>query len=327
MTAEESRAARNVGTLPSARPAIPARLRLLLWIMAVNGAALGIEGIIQRLEGSGKQLFLVKPRVNPGAETQFGPYAYRSNAAQYLNLIWPVTLGFWWWLQQSAGRTIRKSRRHWLLLCAAIMAACPIISTSRAGALTGMAMLALAVAILISGKRGDGLVKLAVLGVFALALAGGLYLGWQSLNPRLDELAEGFQTRELIYKTARLIAKENPVFGTGPGTFEHVFQLYRQSLTEYWPAQLHNDWLEIRLTFGWAGFGLVLWALAAVLAHWFCAGGVGASRRFTWLVWLALGGCLLQARWDFPFQIYSIVFLFLALCAILTTVSRLNRGS
>lgn len=326
LTAEESRAARFDANSVSRRPAIPARLRLLLWVLAINGAVLGVEGIIQRLEGSGKLLFLVKPRVNPGADTQFGPFAYRSNAIQYLNLIWPVTLGFWWWLQRTATRATRRAKaRHWLLVCATIMAACPIISTSRAGALTGMALLALAVAVLISGKRTDGLAKLAVLGVFGIALAGGAYFGWQALSPRLNELTEGYRQRELMFDTARIIARENPVFGTGPGTFEHVFQLYRQSTSEYWPAQLHNDWLEILLTFGGIGFGLILLALALAVAQGFCAGGIEASRRFVWLIWLALAGCLLQARWDFPFRIYSIVFLFLALCAVLTTVAAGGR--
>jgi O-antigen ligase len=292
----------------------------------VNGAVLGLEGIIQRLEGSGKLLFYVKPRVNPGAETQFGPFAYRSNAAQYLNLIWPVALGFWWWLQRTGAKHSRRWSHHLLLVCAIVIAACPIISTSRAGALTSMALMVVAVGVLISGKRTDGLAKLAVLGVFCLSLAGGAWFGWQSLNPRLSELGEGYRARELMYKTARIIADENPVFGTGPGTFEHVFQLYRQSLDEYWPAQLHNDWLELLLTFGWVGFGLILFALGLVIAHGFRSDGIPASRRFVWLVWLALAGCLLQARWDFPFRVYSVVFLFLMLCASLTTLARASRG-
>lgn len=324
MTPAEARAARAGAPLAGQ---IPARLKCLLWILAVNGAVLGVEGVIQRLEGSGKLLFLVKPRVNPDAITQFGPFAYRSNAAQYLNLIWPVTLGFWWWVQQTARRgTKERGRSAWLLVCAIIMAACPLISTSRAGALTSMALLAGTVAILITARRADGLRKLAVLAVFGLALAGGVWLGWASLNPRLGELAEGWRTRELMYETARLIARDHPVFGTGPGTFEHMFQLYRQSLDEYWPAQLHNDWLELRLTFGWTGFILMLAALAAVVAHGWVRGRIGASRRFVWLGWLALAGCLLQARWDFPFRTYSVVVLFLVVCAILTTVGRASRN-
>jgi len=326
MTPEEIRMAKAGQLASDALPTLPKRLTILLWILALNGAVLGIEGIIQRIEGSGKLLFYVKPRTNPGAETQFGPFAYRSNAAQYLNLIWPMALGFWWWLQRTGAKHSRRLSHHWLLACATIMAACPIISTSRAGALTSVALLVVAVGILISGKRTDGLAKLAVLSVLGLALAGGAWLGWQSLNPRLEELGEGYRQRELMYKTARIIADENPVFGTGPGTFEHVFQLYRQSLDEYWPKQLHNDWLELLLTFGWVGFSLILVALALIIAHGFRTAGIPASRRFVWLMWLALAGCLLQARWDFPFRVYSVAFLFLALCAVLTTLAKSSRG-
>lgn len=326
MTPEESRVAKSGQYVSGSLSVVPSRLGALLWILVVNGTLLGIEGIIQRLEGSGNLLFLVKPRVNPGADAQFGPFAYRSNAAQYLNLIWPVALGFWWWLQRTSAKHSRRWSRHWLLVCATVMAACPIISTSRAGALTGFALLMVAVGVLISGKRTDGLAKLAVLGVFGLAIAGGAWLGWQSLNPRLNELGAGYRERELMYKTARIIADENPVFGTGPGTFEHVFQLYRQSLDEYWPKQLHNDWLELLLTFGWIGFAMILAALALVIAHGFRTQGIPASQRFVWLVWLALAGCLLQARWDFPFRVYSVVFLFLALCAVLTTLAKASRA-
>ena len=325
MTPGEGRMAKSGQLVTGLLPAVPSRLRALLWILAVNGTLLGLEGIIQRLEGSGNLLFLVKPRVNPGADSQFGPFAYRSNAAQYLNLIWPMALGFWWWLHRTGAKRSRRWSHHWLLVCATVMAACPIISTSRAGALTGFALLMVAVGVLISGKRTDGLAKLAVLGVFGLALASGAWLGWQSLNPRLSALSEGYRDREMIYKTARVIADENKVFGTGPGTFEHVFQLYRQSLDEYWPKQLHNDWLELLLTFGWIGFALILIALALVIAHGFRTDGIPASRRFVWLVWLSLAGCLLQARWDFPFRIYSVVMLFLALCAVLTTLAKASH--
>jgi hypothetical protein len=35
-----------------------------------------------------------------------------------------------------------------------------------------------------------------------------------------------------------------------------------------------------------------------------------------------MAGCLAHARYDFPFQIHSIVFLFLVLCAILGVLTR-----
>lgn len=79
----------------------PDRLRRLVWVMAVNGGLLALEGIVQRLEGSGHLLFILKPRINQAAEAQFGPYADRGNTAAYFNLLWPVCLGFWWTLQRS----------------------------------------------------------------------------------------------------------------------------------------------------------------------------------------------------------------------------------
>jgi hypothetical protein len=62
-----------------------------------------------------------------------------------------------------------------------------------------------------------------------------------------------------------------------------------------------------------------------VLAHWFVPGGLQGGRFFGLLTWVAISGCLAHARFDLPFQVHSILVLFLALCAILSVVSR-KRG-
>lgn len=310
---------------------LPARLRHLLWLLVINGGLLGLEGIAQRLEGAGNLLFLVKPRVNPDALSQFGPYAYRANAAQYFNLLWPVGLGFWWILHRARG--FRRHQHHWVLVCSVIMAACPIISTSRGGAFITVGILFLGTLFLVgshflfakhkSETPRAGRAKLILIVGFCLAvLVLGYALGWKALKPRLAALDEGFAGREETYAVAQPMAADYPVFGTGPGTFETVFQLYRISTDTYWPAQLHNDWLETRITLGWAGSSLIALALGAVLLRWFARGGLHGPRRLVMLLWLALGGCLAHARYDFPFQIHSIVFLFLLLCALLSNFSR-----
>ena len=333
MTAGEERAIRGGIETNSGGSSrlLPDRLRWLLWLLCINGALLGVESIVQRASGSSKLLFLAHPLVNPEGETQFGPYAYRSNAAQYFNLVWPVCLGFWWVLQRMGG--LRGRVHHVLLLCAAIMAACPIISTSRGGALVAAGILVLAVVYLTAANlfshawrssdrqsRRGAMVMLWLFLVLALAL--GLYFGWRSLAPRMEEIGSGFQNREEMYTAAKPMAADYPLFGTGPGTFGTVFQLYLISPETYWPEQLHNDWLETRITFGWAGMALLLAALACVVLRWFVPGGNRGSRRFVVLIWLALAGCLIEARFDFPFQIHSILLLFLVFCAML-----FNMGS
>jgi O-antigen ligase len=311
---------------------LPARLRRLLWVLALNGTLLGVEGIAQRLQGAGKLLFLVRPRVNPGADTQFGPYAYRANASQYFNLLWPLCLGFWWTLNRSLGS--KRKAHHLILAGCAIMAACPIISTSRAGALITVGIVALAALslsathfLLAAQQPQDRRTRqftLACLFLFFIgALALGFALGWKTLKPRMAHLSEGFETREAMYEAARPMAADYPLFGTGPGTFETVFgQLYRKQMDTYWPAQLHNDWLETRITFGCLGSGLIALAFVGVMLRWFAPGGIHGGRRFLILIWLGLAGCLVHARYDFPFQVHSIVFLFLVLCAILFVLTR-----
>jgi len=306
---------------------LPERLRRLLWVLCLNGGLLGIEGIVQRLVGTDKLLFFIETRINKAAEDQFGPYAYRSNAAQYFNLVWPACLGLWCTLRQTAARKGKSpfDVRHLILVCVMIMAAAPIISSTRAGAIVAVIELVLAAGILcfarpqISFKARMGILFFAV-----LTLGFGVWLGWATLAPRLepDEFQNSLAGRNSMYETARQMAVDYPVFGTGPGTFEPLFQLYRVDPNEYWPAQLHNDWLQTLITFGWLGSGLIAVAFVCVLVRWFIPGGIAAGRELVPLLWVAIGGCLLHARYDFPFQICSILFVFLLLCAILSCLSR-----
>ena len=323
-TEAEEKSFRTAGGEPAV-PRLNARMRQLLWVLAISGTALGIESIIQRVSGSTKLLFLVQPLVNPEGITQFGPYAYRANAAQYFNLLWPLVLGGWWLLRRHGGKI------HLLPVGAIVMAACPVISTSRGGALVAAGLLvALAVIFLAlefsarRHRRGNFprarrnlLLTLVFLGLVA-GLGG--YFGWKELSPRLEQLDEGFSGREQIYADARPMAADYPFFGTGPGTFGTVFQLYRISNLTYWPEQLHNDWLETLITFGWVGMLLLMVALGCVaVAGWF------APRRLFIAAGLALAGCLVHARFDFPFQIHSIIFLFLLIAAWLMAAGAVKR--
>jgi hypothetical protein len=307
---------------------LPLRLRRLLWVLIISGGLLALEGIAQRLSASPKLLFLLKPEINQNSQTQFASYAYRANAAQYFNLLWPVALGFWWLLHRSGRANSIACRIP--LVSAVVMAACPIISSARGAALVDAAMLFVAALLLLMGllssnfERGrrGGTSALWVMSFLIAAFALGLGLGWKQLRPRMNDFAAGMQERELLYERARPIARDYALFGTGPGTFDRVFQLYRLSPDIYWPAQLHNDWLETRLTFGWFGSALIALALGTVLVRGFVPGGIPMPAPFILLMWLALGGCLVQARWDFPLQIPSILFLFLVWCAVLFASSR-----
>lgn len=302
----------------------PARLRRLLWVLCLNGALLALEGILQRTSGTGKLLWLIEPTINKEAAAQFGPYAYRSNAAQYFTLVWPVALGFWW-LQHRATRYQHRPRsnHHLLLPCAMLMAAGTLISLSRAGAMIGLGGIVVACAILASAPGTHWKEKLGLLLFLGAILLLAWYAGWLDLAQRFNAVNGTWDpTRMQMWQRAAQMVRDFPVFGTGPGTFEPVSLLYVDAHNPEWMAQLHNDWLETLVTFGGLGFGLILLALFTVVGRWFSDGGIPTHRVFVLFVWLALGGCLVFAAVDFPFQIYSILFLFLLLCAQLTCLSR-----
>jgi O-antigen ligase len=297
---------------------IPCRLSLLLWVLSLNGAILAAEGILQRALGTGKLLWLVEPHINKTAEAQFGPYAYRSNAAQYFLLVWPVVLGFWQLLRDKRpeGRQLRM--HNYLLPCVLIMAIVPLMSLSRAGAILGVAAMIAAAIALMGGGRRPNKRMLAVSALLGLAALLGVYLEWGHLAKRFDSSTLDHSRLEIWRNTWEAFT-HSPVFGTGAGTFSSVYDFY-WSGKDQGMAQAHNDWLELLLTFGGAGSVLVLAAgLVLVLAH--RSGRIHLGKAFPKFICIALGSCLLYATVDFPLTVYSILFLFIVECAVLSCVS------
>jgi O-antigen ligase len=313
---------------------LPVRLRRLFWILTVNGTVLAIQGLMQRVEGGNKLLWLIVPRYDRVTENQFGPYAYRANAAQYFNLLWPAVLGFWWACgsprrrRKTGEHSARQIRVAVLLPCIFIMAICPLVSSSRGGAIVLAINLIMAGGILLMAQwRSRWTAKALLLLLLTGVIGGGALLGWKALAPRMEMIHEGYEGREGFYIAGRYMAGDNALFGTGPGTFEALYQLYRRSETDEWLAYMHNDWLETLITFGRIGATPIFLTMLLVLSHWFWSGGVYGNKYFVMLLWVPVGGCLMHAWFDFPFQIHSVLTLFLVLCAVLSCLSRRMAAS
>ena len=298
------------------------RLRRLIFVLAGNGALLALQGILQRFSGTPLLLWFKATHDNPMAEAQFGPYAYRSNAAQFFNLIWPVALGLWWMSQSRR----REQGHKWMLPCVMLLAAGALVSMSRGGAGVAVVQMGAAVLILLAGGASGWRVRLGLGIVLCATLGAAFYFGWEQLAQRLETgSVDPLAGRSETYQLAARMTVDYPWFGVGPGAFDTVFQLYRNAPGDYWPAQLHNDWLEYLITFGRAGGALLLAAVALLAGRWFMPGGLRLPWTFVALIWVALLGCLLHARFDFPLQIYSIQFVCVLLGAILFSGSK--RGA
>lgn len=324
---------RSDGNGGSRRAFMPTRMRRLLWVLCLNGALLGVMALLQRITDTNKLLWLVEPGIIKGADGQFGPYAYRSNAAQYFNLLWPAGVGFWWAMNRLALRGRREgeetvSRAYGVILpCALLMAACAIVTLSRGGVLVSLGQMLVTTLTLLLAWRRRG--KRLALGLSAcLVAAAGLAasLQWPELVQRFGTVFEDRMSGRLdTYELALRMAKDFPVYGSGPNTFAPLLGFYLGKPDDFWMTQLHNDWLETFITFGGVGMGLILAALVAVFWHYFAATDIPSRWPFLALIWIGLAGCLAHGFFDFPFQVPSILLLFVVLCGLVSCLSRRGR--
>ncbi|HEV8541261.1 MAG TPA: O-antigen ligase family protein, partial [Verrucomicrobiae bacterium] len=292
---------------------LPPRFRILFWVIAINSTLLAIEGLFQRLSGTTRLLWF-RASYDAVPAHSFGPFAFRGNAAQYFNLVWPVILGFWWVERERARLTMWKpekmgGRPHIaLLVCATLTAAAPMMATSQGGTLISLGMMAAVAFIFLSNRRGNWRTRCTVLFVCVSVLGLGGALGWDQLAPRMREaFRTPYANPNELYNNARQMALDYPLFGIGPGAFRALYPLYRTEPGQSAHAFLHDDWLETRVTFGWTGSMLVLSLLGLVLTRWFIPGGILGAWELVATIWVAVGGCLVHAKFSFPLQVYSIL--------------------
>jgi O-antigen ligase len=296
------------------------RFRILCWVLTLNAILLSVQATLQRLTKSQKLLWL-RDSWWKSPEACFGPFSYRGNAAEYFNLLWPLAFGFALLLLKNRDRTIHRGRAvdgPELLLIPGliILGAAPFLSLSRGGAIAAAFGLGLFAWAIISDFSHSTKAKISAVLIFA-----GLFLAvWLSASHDLllrFEIEKGdLSGRAEIYENAKAIAKDYPLFGTGPGTFRSVYYLYRPNLSQPWHAFLHDDWMETRVCFGWVGFVLALLNLGMLVLWIFSPGRAPTPRLMFCCLLIALGQTLLKAKFDFPFQTYSIFLTFILVSAI-----------
>jgi len=119
--------------------------------------------------------------------------------------------------------------------------------------------------------RKHWLTKAGLLLGLAGVVGGGALLGWQTLAPRMEMLPEGYASAKEFFLAGHYMARDNAWFGTGPGTFETMYQLYRRNGSDFWlPRCTTTGWKRL-ITFGRVGAAPIFLTLLLVLAHWFRA--------------------------------------------------------
>ena len=242
-------------------------------------------------------------------------------------LLWPVVLAFWVYLQKTPNRDESagwvRHRGNILLGAIGLMAVCPLFSLSRAGIVVLLMNLVFASAILwMTFRSSTRLSWFRIILGLAIILGIGALFEWDNIVFRFGQLSSGYVDRANLYVPEWQMAVDNQPFGVGAGAFSSMYQFYRPTFQDAWWAQAHNDWLEALITVGWVGLLISLLPFALILLRYRFNGGIKVRFPVITLIWVALGGCLVHAWVDFPFQVESILVLFTLLCSLISVLSR-----
>ena len=327
---------------------IPLRVEKLLFLISINASILALVSILQKLDNSGKLLWLLEPQFTRDTSAMFGPFAYRGNASTFFNLIWPISL-FLLVYKRAEYRHSQQATRAGggshlpLYPITAILLLAPLFTTSRAGLIVLLVTLAAAILSLRAFAIRKNSVVLAAL---LTALVGLILLisGSQSMSRLKITALEGFRaqkdSRVDIYQHLPGLIKDHIVWGSGPGTFSTIYLVHRKpainvlgwkAMKEYsndrlvgWSAWAHCDPIEFLITFGVSGTTLcICWLAAVQLIPWLRTRRRPAFQpppSFT-LLYIATWGFLLHSTIDFPFHVYSLIQLFVILSACILGIS------
>lgn len=182
-----------------------------------------------------------------------------------------------WTKVTATGRLLRRLPPSLALLLGAIglMAVALILSQSRGGLISCAIALALQVVLFWKMPRRPPEI-LQGLGVLALlAVIAGIGLAPRILMRFSYAQRDAPERFELWQDSARIV-RDYPLLGAGLGTFRDVLPNYRPQKDFFFVAGIpqpaavnyaHNDYLQLLTECGFAGFGLMAWALVATLRH------------------------------------------------------------
>jgi len=235
----------------------------------------------------------------------FATLFYPNSLAGVLILLLPASLAVIW---EARRRLTAPARCFLMVLLGAAGLACLYWSGSKGGWLL---MLVLGLIVLLRlpfGKRFKVMLIAAVL----LAGLSGFFWKYSSF---FRKGATSVGARFDYWQAALQTAKENPVFGTGPGTFGIAYEKIKRPESEM-SRLVHNDYLEQATDSGVVGFsvytlfivGALLWSFKRSIGHLSKPETANPWEDLpeNWLgfaVWLGLLGWSLHGLFEFGLYI------------------------
>ena len=292
------------------------QFELLVKLFTGYGVVVALFAILQGLAPNGK-IYWVRALEQGGAI--YGPYVNHNHYAGLMEMLTPFPLVL------AATRFTDGNRKIAMAGIAALMAASIFLSGSRGGMAAFVAEIVV-LGVLLVRKREASWKQPLMLGAFlALVIFFLVWMGGNELTRRLtsihsearEELSGG--VRLAIDRDCLRMFLKRPFLGWGLGSFPIVYPEFRSFYTTLFVNEAHNDYLQLLVETGLAGFSIAVWFLVLVFRH--AAGKLkdwtgNASGALTVAALLGCVGILVHSFLDFNLQIPANAALFYVLCAI-----------
>ena len=330
--------------------ATPAAQRLLMIVLAANGAILVFFAIVQKLTWNG----LLYWSVDIGRLSPLGPFINQNNAGGYVNICLACAVGLTVWLTGKISPDTSYVESDWsrpprfsfasllrpvlrfignlngsllsAFALAGFLVAGVVCSLSR-GAWIAMVAAAVVTALLVALARPRGL---RVWLIILVAAVGAGLVGWAGLQ---DTVYERFATLldRKMYETHGLLPlwldslQAFPEFwpvGSGLGTYRYVYRPYELNpMDTSYSLHAENQYVESLLDGGVVGLLLMLAAIGLVAwSCWRLLRDDRSSRSFAFgvAVTFALASQAVQGFVDFGLYIPANMLLFALMCGAVT---------
>ena len=324
-----------------------ARLQRVLWVaLGLNGAALAVFGIVQKLSWNEKIYWSVP--LTLGGQP-FASFVNRNNAAGYLNLCLAAAAGFAVWIfgTTSPGIPSRvdptsrrpghasRTRRGWrqgihvppwqfLALLPGILILAGVCASLSRGGSVAAAIAALAVLALLAFQRGAKVAAWTACG--GLVLCAGL-LGWLGLSSGFaDRMSTLFDERVaadarwLNWETAWRAVRDFPVLGTGFGTYRYAYRPYETQDVKLWFYNADNHYVEGLTEGGVVGLLLIGVCLALMFRTLWLLISRKTGKTNDSLMYVALFALVsqcVQAGFDYGISVPSNMLTFATICGVI----------
>jgi hypothetical protein len=291
-------------------------LQVLFTVIAANGLALALFGLLQRLLGNGKIFgFFDSPN-----SSFFSSFIYKNHAGAFLNLTLFVSCGFAGWYYLRGLRRLEKSNPAGIFVFfTTFIAINVLISYSRGATMVMLLFLAGVIAGFVYQQltAPSGLRRPIVLVTLILFFGFFLKTGMDALNTGAawTHFAQAFSSEDISAKSRALatnasleMLRDDWLTGRGAGSYVFLFPIYQQRHPDLWSyggtrllwEHAHNDIVQFPIELGLLGMllplGAALYFIARLLRSYFWYNPLSTCVVFGLM--LTLG----HAWYEFVFQ-------------------------